>query len=251
MIYRLLLEEPQQITIVQDKPYRSSIAKLVVSTFHDENLHKGLVFDATARKWQKQEPSPLAILRVSKLLLQESAAVMYGENSFSLSDTSRLKEFLVAIGTMRQNLRFVSVRAHGYTASAIRSAFNLLKDAKGLRAVTFHYTSISTFSRYGLVGPGGRQSRQDAATSFIRDCRPLLRVLQKAQRKVEVPVDVLGIITVGWEEEACCSCSEGKDSWGCRRVSDGSCADLPGDCREINARIRELAARELGIKMLT
>ncbi|KAF2772163.1 hypothetical protein EJ03DRAFT_348968 [Teratosphaeria nubilosa] len=123
MIYRLLLQEPQQITIVQDKPLRGSVPKLVLSTFQDQKLpHKGLVFDETARKSKKQEPSPLAIMRVSKLLLQESAAVMYGENSFTLSETSRRKEFLGAIGSMRRNVRFVSVREHGYTASARQPA---------------------------------------------------------------------------------------------------------------------------------
>lgn len=69
MIYSFLFEEPEPITIIRFKT-RGLPRRLVMSSFMEVEKHRGLEWDAKSGTWINQPPSKLALLAVSKQVLQ-------------------------------------------------------------------------------------------------------------------------------------------------------------------------------------
>jgi len=69
MIYGFLFEENEPISIIRFK-IRGMPRRLVISSFMEVEKHRGLQWDAKVGTWINQPPSKLALLAVSKQLLQ-------------------------------------------------------------------------------------------------------------------------------------------------------------------------------------
>ncbi|KXL43874.1 hypothetical protein M433DRAFT_5295 [Acidomyces richmondensis BFW] len=237
MIYSFLFEEPEPITIIRFKT-RGLPRRLVMSSFMEVEKHRGLEWDAKSGTWINQPPSKLALLAVSKQVLQEAGPVMYGNNIFSFERVSYMREFLSIMGNMRRHLREVRIKKGGYTSSHMRGALNLLKSAKGLRSLSLDIHDIS------------RLEPQDlglALKILLKACQPMLKVLQKFQATAKIPVDVPTIVSIRCKEGLCDGCQQvrrcGRYSW-CKFT----CKEAPKLCEEMNSAWRQLTTELLGIE---
>jgi hypothetical protein len=99
MIFSFLLEEDKPIVMTTNKRTDES-RRSVRLGWNVRTGHEGVKWDSNKKGWINNPPSAFAILRVSKQILQETAPIAYGNNSFAFPKMTALKYFLEALGTM-------------------------------------------------------------------------------------------------------------------------------------------------------
>lgn len=240
-IYECMLEEPEDIKMSSHLP-RDYPKRAVRDGF--THHHPGMELSKTTGKWKGNPPSNYAILRVSKQILQEAAPIAYGNNAFRFNDMSDLKLWLEGVGTMRKLIRHIKL-VDGYMSTKYRAIYNKLKEAKDLRSLTFTHTTIcrGEKSERGEVAPSKQR--------LVHHMKPLLTALHKLQKAGERQADVLDLIRINGTKRRCWQCQKDSDpSPEC--VGCGSCHVLCKDFETHNetltADIRELVAKQLGIK---
>ncbi|KAK3722034.1 hypothetical protein LTR37_002850 [Vermiconidia calcicola] len=248
MIYAFLLGDKKTITMTSVKPVYDS-RRAVQQGYDDHKRHPGLDWDRKTAKWIGQKPSPAALLRVSQQFLHQTAPVLYGNNSFYAFDFSSLLLFLESIGSMRQYLRHLLVGNQGYMVSKVRPVLNKLKDAADLRSFSLDHTNVcgeSYRSYTGTVSPD----------RFVRDATPMLKAINKSQKDSDSGFTVLDIVTLS--SKLCPLCDPHGQSYqadadkcfddnrwsGCQV----KCKDLAEHCQEVEAKLRKLVAKTVGMK---
>ena len=245
MIYGHLLEEDSLIGMSTYKPNqqkrRPVRESFVAGTY---TARQGLSWDRESKKWKGHEPSAASILSVSKLLTQEAAPVLYGNNTFQFFNLGDLDVFLECVGNMRAGLRCISLRSRYssrvWNNSKAPSVVRKLKDAK-----YFHTLTIG----HDIVCPGWPWDVQLSPEAAVSSIRPLLKVLHKAQKAGAAPNDVLDLIKVDFKK--CFNCVQA-GSVRCRAHTSDlckvECADLAAHCDVVTANFRSLVANALGME---
>ncbi|KAK4505229.1 hypothetical protein PRZ48_003192 [Zasmidium cellare] len=185
-----------------------------------------------------------SVLRVNRQVQAEAAPVGYGKPQFSFNCLSDLKNFLDDIGSMSQFLGHIGFHHHFYHRTVATSTFHRLKDAKRLRSLTFLHLTVCEQAR--------SDHKLTTASQLAADLRPLFKVLQRAQKSSDSPINVLDILKLG-EEAYRTICKDGKDGKDC------DCGkgwyNCPTKCQfkekhieEAQARVRKALAKELGLE---
>ncbi|KAK5728924.1 hypothetical protein LTR15_002065 [Elasticomyces elasticus] len=206
--------------------------------WHEKSAKRaGIAWDNYRGKVIGQEPSALALLRVSKQLLQESAPIIYGEHRFYFPDMGVMECFLSTIGGMRHFLKHLKVE--GYMSTKCRPAFKLLKDAKNLRTIEMSHEAVCDRKR----SPGD----QPIGTKFISEILPMLKGQHELHVNGDREATILNI-SASPKPQACYSCSW-DSSPPCRGADCGvPCAELERHSTELIATFKTLVAEAVGLR---
>lgn len=112
MIYQQLMSEPEPIEAIAHADAVAGCWLRVVRVSHRDraaHLAQGLTFDARSGKYIGQGPSDFGVARVNKQMAAEALPVMYGDNTFKLTNTLLLDLFLERIESQRAYLQHVVV----------------------------------------------------------------------------------------------------------------------------------------------
>ena len=235
MVYNYVLEEKEQIQVCTYKVVGQD-RRPVRQGFKYASIHPGMIWSKASGKWEGQAPSNFGVLRISKQILNESAAVAYGKNIFEFRNTSDMRIFLETIGSMRKFLTHLSLPdTCGWTFGLGRKTFDLLSDATSLRSLAIDHSMITEGPSWALSLP-----------ILIRSIRPFIKELHKAHKVDKTTGSVLNIIDVTWSK--CLKC---QNSRKCDNVRFGRCMKCKyaaNQCRDLNAEIQAALARSLRIK---
>ncbi|KAK5713875.1 hypothetical protein LTR17_017374 [Elasticomyces elasticus] len=204
---------------------------------HKSAKRAGKAWDNDRGKVIGQEPSALALLRVSKQLLQESAPIIYGEHMFYFPDMGVMECFLRTIGGMRHFLKHLDVA--GYMSTKCRPAFKLLNDAKNLRTITVSHDAVCDRKRSSGDQPIG--------TKFISEILPMLKGQHELHVNGDREATTMNIATLP-EARACYTCRFDSAS-PCRESDCGiPCAELEKHITELIITFNTLVAEAVGLK---
>lgn len=252
MIYGHLFNETGEITIDTYKPphqprraVRSSFRSKYWATSH---AHKQLEWDAEIGKWLGQKPCALTILGVCKLVLQEAAPIIYGDNTFVFSRPIKAGTFLDGIGQMRKHVWAIEFRGREGGMSKISTVFSMLKDANQLRTITFpHHAVCGAFYRWG-----GYWSKNGIYTArrLCGQLGPLVKALRKVQKKEGREHQVLELIQIREHLRRCDSCLRDRE---CDHINATfcrtQCDDLEAHSKDFMKECKALIAKKLRIKI--
>ncbi|KAK4972808.1 hypothetical protein LTR42_006102 [Elasticomyces elasticus] len=146
-----------------------------------------IVEDAIERT--ANEMVAFALLRVSKLLLAETAPVAYGANVFEFDCFRDAEVFLETISGMRLYVRAIKFGRYAYEKSKTRRIFDFLADAVALRSIRINHHTVCS-------GSDGNNYRTAGATEFVKMCRPAFEKMHKARKTDSVAVPVLDLLQV-------------------------------------------------------
>ena len=233
MIYSFLLEEDSPIKMTTTKPDLEP-RRPTRSTYSTLNAYRR---------------TALALLRVNKQIRNEATPVMYGNNHFHFRTLSELKVFLDSVGSMRQYLRNIEFGEESYVKSRARPVSNSLRDAINLQSLTFHHADVCKEDgpqRYSAASP----------TQFVSDSKGLFKSLHKVPRDPTLPYNVLDLLKIKFTKCYRCrrehpenhpydqGCSATWRSASCTVL----CKDADAHCKEVEAKLRGMVAKELGIE---
>jgi len=238
MIYDLVLLEPKNIAMCTHKPVGQP-RRPVGMDFRINRKHKGLSWDRTKGKWSGQTPSSFALLFVSQRMLQETAPVAYGDNTFDFADMRWAKVFLTTIGNMRKYLKHIRFGPTSYRYSEASSVFNLLKSADSLRTITINHkvscARVTTSQHYIWCRWHAR------VEDLVAQALPMLKTLHKAREGQVAAASVLDLFVVSNDDFAC--------SVICTMPGTEQSGATNKACQEaIIARLRTAIAKELKIE---
>ena len=244
MVYGFLFEEKAAITFENCKPVGKP--RRPVRAGFRYFPHQGMTWSKDDGKWIGQVPSNHSIMRVNKQLLQEAAAVAYGTNTFSFSDTNDLKIFVDTIGDMRAYLKHLEIRT-GYNTRKARSAFYSLRSAKALRSITIFHGLLCKQQ----VPMWYSQRYHTTIEGLVFDATSVLSLLHRGKKPSANVTNVLDILRVGWDKADCLNCknSTSENVRTCTKCysCETKCNKMKEACEEMTVSIRELVAKELRI----
>ncbi|KAK5674923.1 hypothetical protein LTS10_012335 [Elasticomyces elasticus] len=231
MVYKILLLEKQpikldtiKVTHIPRRPVRSGF-RGTGSKHHKSSRFTG--------KYIGQTPSNFALLRVSREVYNEAAAVAYSNRLF-MADLHIATTFLKRIGNMGRYLKHLDLS--GFNAHAkIDSALNLLRDGMHLRAITFGHDSIC-----------GTYRNVTVADLFVDQCTPFLKRVHKARKDSVVAVAALDLIQ--FESRDPCHYCKGDMPQNCSKFCKTTCANFAEHHAEVVGRFSIQVAKVLGIK---
>lgn len=226
-IYGHLLEEnePIRISAYKRRPVREGYG------YELRKNDKGLMWDVRSGKWIDQPPSNMAILQVSKRILQEAAPIAYS-NEFSFAHEHYVGGFLRAIGSMRQYVKHIDLPAY---LSDHRDPFRYLSDMRSLRSVKITCNSSARYS-------GEPQLRKGEVERFVEDIKVPLDDLNWTHKGDDSQINVLDIVQV--TSRGCLECHETRGD----RSSCEACNRLLELRDEIATQLRSLLADALEIE---
>ena len=257
MIYSHLFEDGREVQIGTYKPHGKP-RRPVSPTFRTPGWGtkpQGAVWDSENGKWDGQEHSSHAILRVCRQLLSEAAPVAYGGNIYGATRFCDLNLFLTSIGSMRRFLRHVRLpnRQHGSSSAVL--VFKALRDALDLRSVIVSHTNAcdartrTWYSYYLVVTP----------KVLAHWLRPILNGIVERQLAVNeaAETDVLDIVKIDcveanrWRvdiEYVCARCNAG-DGGVCTRIDCAiPCKDRATHVAELQKKFRSAIAKALDME---
>ncbi|KAK4541854.1 hypothetical protein LTR36_007386 [Oleoguttula mirabilis] len=236
MVYDLLLHESEDISMVTHKPV--GLPRRPVRSSFRTGLHKSMQWEKLSGKWIGQTASNFSLMRVSKQLREEAAAVVYGNHTFRFSEMSATLIFLQTIGDMRKHLRQLTLNDRYYKGTKGRPIFKLLKEATSFRSLTFSHGLLCSSRWYRAI----------EMESLVSDCLPLLEALHEEQKIDSSIADPRDIITVT-NATKCYQCES--KSGQCVKGACGkadSCKELKKHDEQLATEIRGLVADKLGIE---
>lgn len=242
-VYGYLLEEANPIGIHTyspvRKPVRSVRAGYVPGSY---TTRAGLTWDKETCKWIGEPPSAFALLRVCKQMLQETAPVAYGNNTFSPRSFRDAHVWFNAIGSMRRYVRRFQLpeRAHG--RSHLHTIFSKLQTAVDLRSIIVDHSNVCSQSWEWLC-----TYRPAALASRLA---PLLKALKKAfvRNGTRSPRDLLEILTVTYETCHQCKIGHHERCSDYKSNCDTTCAELDEHCQDLQVEFRSAVASVLGME---
>ncbi|KAK5703482.1 hypothetical protein LTR17_022082 [Elasticomyces elasticus] len=200
----------------------------------------GVAWDNDRGKVIGQEPSALALLRVSKQIFFETAPVIYGERRFCFPDMGVMECFLSTIGGMRHFLKHLEVE--GYMSTKCRPAFKLLKDAKSLRTITVSHDAVCDRKR----SPGD----QLIGTKFISEILPMLKGQHELNVNGDREATILDMFAV-LDTQPCFHCRYQNSYGSCGNMTCGfPCGELDKHNKELVATFETLVAGAVGLNEL-
>ncbi|KAK3622777.1 hypothetical protein LTR56_021978 [Elasticomyces elasticus] len=207
--------------------------------WHEKSAKRaGVAWDNDRGKVIGQEPSALALLRVSKQIFFEAAPIIYGEHRFYFDDVGIMECFLSTIGDNRHFLKHLEVV--GYMSTKCRPAFKLLKDAKNLRTIKVSHGAVCDKKRL----PG----EQPVGTKFVSEILPMLKGQHELHIKGDRGATILDMFTVLDDTRSCYSCNRTYSTRPCVDMDCGyPCAGVEKHSKELVATFKTLVAGAVGL----
>jgi len=244
MVYDLLLQESGPITIDSYKPVNLPRRPVRLGLRNKYN-HKGLQWDKLSGKWQGQKPSNFSLLRVNKQLRDEAAAFVYGDHTFNFYSMSDALVFVETVGSMAKYLRQLDLASCGYMSTKATPLLELLKDAKGLRALTVAHSTVCSSRTIYYYG-----RKHVTPERFVHECAPLLAALHEERKAADNEANVLDILQIetDFTLNNCLQCSQGRTD-NCNKHRCGvECKDVAAHCEKVVANIRRMIAEKLNVE---
>lgn len=110
------------------------------------------------------------VLRVNKIISEETAQVLYGYNKFEFQNTGALRHFLEAIGDAKRHLRHVAIYQEGImfmkSWNSLEQSVQMLASARALRTLEVSHSVLCHKGTLML------QTKE-----LVEHCKPLLHAL--------------------------------------------------------------------------
>ena len=247
MIYVNLLVEDEPI-IMSTTCALNELERPCRVTYKNAKGHEGLTYNKQTKRYMNQPPSALAVLRLNKQVFEEAGALVYASNRSQFSHLFDLKIFVQRVGTMRSHIRHITITGHwAFYKTNARSAFFSLRDATGLRSLTFNHIMICGDTKNHLADGL-------PPSEFAEHIKTMIRALHKAHKQNADGFNVLDIIKVDWVRCICCRSfapnfvSAADDDMCMSCFCSVKCRNLAQHCKKVEAEIRKLIAEQLRIK---
>ncbi|GIZ37113.1 hypothetical protein CKM354_000057300 [Cercospora kikuchii] len=193
-------------------------------------------FDQTTKTWVNKPASALGLLAVNKQIKDEAVSTLYS-NVFDFPDFRTCQIFLESIGTMLSLLRDVAFQRGSYQKSKARTLFFKLREAKGLRSLTFHFRDVSGEARKSSV----------STATFAADCKTMMTSFHKSRKAQDGLPGVLELVRLIPECKFCWLKSIGISSLAASEKTC-NCEDFKTECEESQKDFRDLIAKSVGVE---
>ena len=247
MVYECLFETDKTIGIAKYSPNGLAPTRPVRSSFRTGSYtnRAGCTWDKDSRRWLGQELSPNALLSVSKQVLEETAPIIYGRNTFAPHSFASAHLFITTLGSMRAHLRHLELPGNTHGIGKSRATFKLLADATSLQSISIGHIALCGTAYYS-------KSFEYVAYCF----KPLFKSLKKALPTTDGAAvrELLNMVsvknpTVGLGEK-CHWCQQGNEiECVMQRRCRVKCAKREEHRRDIEGRLHSAIAKVLGLEL--